>query len=74
MSRRRLRLLNEHFTLFLDFFLVAGGEFLVRVCRSSLKLNLSHDHRSTVVSFATSAPELIVSVQGALNGFLLDLL
>lgn len=51
-------------------FLVAGGEFLVRASVGlSLKLNLSRMIIGlTVVSFATSAPELIVSVQGALNG------
>ncbi|KQC33182.1 membrane protein [Nonlabens sp. YIK11] len=50
--------------------LVAGGEFLVRSSVGlSLKLNLSRMIIGlTVVSFATSAPELIVSVQGALNG------
>lgn len=52
-------------------FLVAGGELLVRSSVGlSLKLNLSRMIIGlTVVSFATSAPELIVSVQGALNGF-----
>ncbi|WP_194852040.1 calcium/sodium antiporter [Nonlabens antarcticus] len=50
--------------------LVIGGEFLVRSSVGlSLKLNLSRMIIGlTVVSFATSAPELIVSVQGALNG------
>jgi cation:H+ antiporter len=50
--------------------LVAGGEFLVRASVGlSLKLNLSRMIIGlTVVSFATSAPELIVSVQSALNG------
>ncbi len=51
--------------------LVAGGEFLVRSSVGlSLKLNLSRMIIGlTVVSFATSAPELIVSIQGALAGF-----
>ncbi|BAO55824.1 calcium/sodium antiporter [Nonlabens marinus] len=51
--------------------LVAGGEFLVRSSVGlSLKLNLSRMIIGlTVVSFATSAPELIVSIQGALSGF-----
>jgi cation:H+ antiporter len=51
--------------------LVAGGEFLVRSSVGlSLKLNLSKMIIGlTVVSFATSAPELIVSVQSALDGF-----
>lgn len=50
--------------------LVAGGELLVRSSVGlSLKLNLSRMIIGlTVVSFATSAPELIVSVQSALNG------
>lgn len=50
--------------------LVAGGEFLVRSSVGlSLKLNLSRMIVGlTVVSFATSAPELIVSIQSALNG------
>jgi cation:H+ antiporter len=51
--------------------LVIGGEFLVRSSVGlSLKLNLSKMIIGlTVVSFATSAPELIVSVQSALDGF-----
>ncbi|WP_431472106.1 calcium/sodium antiporter [Nonlabens sp. SCSIO 43208] len=50
--------------------LIVGGEFLVRSSVGlSLKLNLSRMIIGlTVVSFATSAPELIVSVQAALNG------
>lgn len=49
--------------------LVAGGEFLVRASVSlSFKLKLSRMVIGlTVVSFATSAPELIVSVQAALD-------
>lgn len=51
--------------------LVIGGEFLVRSSVGlSLKLNLSRMIIGlTVVSFATSAPELIVSIQSALDGF-----
>lgn len=51
--------------------LVLGGEFLVRSSVGlSIKLNLSKMIIGlTVVSFATSAPELIVSVQSAMNGF-----
>lgn len=51
--------------------LVVGGEFLVRSSIAiSLKLNLSRMIIGlTVVSFATSAPELLVSLQAALNGF-----
>ena len=50
--------------------LVIGGEFLVRSSVGlSLKLHLSRMIIGlTVVSFATSAPELIVSVQSALDG------
>lgn len=51
--------------------LIAGGEFLVRSSVGlSVKLNLSKMVIGlTVVSCATSAPELIVSVQSAINGF-----
>ena len=51
-------------------FLVVGGEFLVRSSVGlSFKLNLSKlVIGMTVVSFATSAPELIVSLQAALDG------
>jgi len=50
--------------------LVIGGEFLVRSAVGlSFKLNLSKlIIGMTVVSFATSAPELLVSLQAALNG------
>lgn len=51
--------------------LVIGGEFLVRSSVAlSLKLNISRMVIGlTVVSFATSAPELLVSLQAALDGF-----
>ncbi len=51
--------------------LVIGGEFLVRSSVAlSFKLKLSKMVIGlTVVSFATSAPELLVSLQAALNGF-----
>lgn len=51
--------------------LVIGGEFLVRASVAlSLKFNLSKMIIGlTVVSFATSAPELIVSINAALDGF-----
>ncbi|MEP2934869.1 MAG: calcium/sodium antiporter [Gilvibacter sp.] len=51
--------------------LVVGGEFLVRSSVAlSFKLKLSKMVIGlTVVSFATSAPELLVSVQAALGGF-----
>ena len=50
--------------------LVIGGEFLVRSSVGlSFKLKLSKlIIGMTVVSFATSAPELLVSLQAALNG------
>ncbi|MBA3986222.1 MAG: calcium/sodium antiporter [Flavobacteriales bacterium] len=51
--------------------LVVGGEFLVRSSVGlSFKLKLSKMVIGlTVVSFATSAPELLVSLQAALRGF-----
>ena len=51
--------------------LVVGGEFLVRAAVSiSFRLKLSRMVIGlTVVSFATSAPELLVSLQAALEGF-----
>ncbi|MEM7186671.1 MAG: calcium/sodium antiporter, partial [Bacteroidota bacterium] len=51
--------------------LVVGGEFLVRASISlSFRFNLSRMVIGlTVVSFATSLPELLVSVQAALDGF-----
>ncbi|MDN6280179.1 MAG: calcium/sodium antiporter [Psychroflexus sp.] len=51
--------------------LVVGGEFLVRSSVAlSFKLNISKMIIAlTVVSFSTSAPELIVSMQAALNGY-----
>lgn len=58
--------------IFLGFLLlVVGGEFLVRSSVAiSFRLNLSRMVIGlTVVSFATSAPELLVSLQAALNGF-----
>jgi cation:H+ antiporter len=58
--------------IFLGFLLlVIGGEFLVRSSVAlSFKLRLSKMVIGlTVVSFATSAPELLVSVQAAVNGF-----
>lgn len=51
--------------------LVVGGEFLVRAAVAlSFKFNISKMVIGlTVVSFATSAPELLVSLQAALEGF-----
>jgi cation:H+ antiporter len=50
--------------------LVIGGEFLVRASVAlSFKLNISKIVIGmTVVSFATSAPELLVSLNAALSG------
>ena len=56
--------------IFLGFLLlVVGGEFIVRSSVAlSLKFNISKFVIGmTVVSFATSLPELIVSVNAALN-------
>jgi cation:H+ antiporter len=52
------------------FLLVVGGEFLVRSSVGlSFKLNISKMVIGmTVVSFATSAPELLVSLQAAMDG------
>jgi cation:H+ antiporter len=51
--------------------LVIGGEFLVRSSVAlSLKFNISKMIIGlTVVSFATSSPELLVSLQAALSGY-----
>jgi cation:H+ antiporter len=51
--------------------LVIGGEYLVRSSVAlSFRFNISKMVIGlTVVSFATSAPELLVSIQAALNGF-----
>lgn len=51
--------------------LVIGGEFLVRAAVAlSFKFNVSRMVIGlTVVSFATSAPELLVSLQAAISGF-----
>ena len=57
--------------MFLGFvLLVVGGDFLVRAAVAlSLKLNISKMVIGlTVVSFATSLPELLVSLNAALNG------
>lgn len=53
------------------FLLVLGGDWLLKSSVAiSLKLNISKIVIGlTVVSFATSAPELIVSVKAALSGF-----
>ena len=63
--------MNIVFILFGLTLLVIGGEFLVRSSVAiSLKFHLSRMVIGlTVVSFATSAPELFVSVQAALDGY-----
>ena len=52
-------------------FLVGGGNLLLKSAVAlSLRLNISKIIIGmTIVSFATSAPELIVSIQAALDGF-----
>jgi cation:H+ antiporter len=52
-------------------FLILGGNWLLRSAVSlSLKLNISRIIIGmTVVSFATSAPELLVSINAAIEGF-----
>ncbi|MDH3699660.1 MAG: calcium/sodium antiporter, partial [Flavobacteriaceae bacterium] len=52
-------------------FLVAGGNLLLKSAVAlSLRLNISKIIIGmTIVSFATSAPELIVSIQAAMDGF-----
>lgn len=62
----------DYLLLFLGLaLLVVGGEFLVRSSVAiSFRLHISKMVIGlTVVSFATSAPELLVSLQAALNGF-----
>ena len=57
--------------IFIGFFLlVIGGQFIVRVSVAlSLRFNISKFVIGmTVVSFATSLPELIVSINAAVNG------
>ena len=53
------------------FFLIIGGNWLLKAAVTlSLRLNISKIVIGmTVVSFATSAPELIISIKSALNGF-----
>ena len=53
------------------FFLIKGGEFLFNGSLSaSIKLQIPRFIVGlTIVSFATSAPELVVSVQSAIKGF-----
>jgi|SRR6056300_1168061 len=62
----------EYIALFLGlFFLIKGGEYLFEGSLAvSMKLNIPRFIIGmTVVSFATSAPELVVSVQSAIMGY-----
>ena len=61
--------MNLLFIFFGFLFLVVGGEFIVRSSVAiSLKFNISRFVIGmTVVAFATSLPELIVSINAALN-------
>jgi cation:H+ antiporter len=63
-------LMSIPFLIFGFVLLVIGGDFLVRASVAlSLKLNFSKlVIGMTVVSFATSAPELLVSLNAALSG------
>ncbi len=62
---------NALFILLGLVFLVGGGNLLLKSAVAlSLRLNISKIIIGmTIVSFATSAPELIVSIQAALDGF-----
>jgi len=62
---------NPLFILAGLFLLILGGNWLLKAAVAlSLKLNIPKIVIGmTVVSFATSAPELIVSIQAALDGF-----
>ena len=77
---RLIFLFSQHFLIaVMDFLfiilglvlLVFGGDWLLKAAVGmSLRLNISKIVIGmTVVSFATSAPELIVSVQSAMAGF-----
>lgn len=63
-------MLNFSFVVFGLILLIAGGDYLLKSSVSlSLKLNISKlVIGMTVVSFATSAPELLVSVNAAISG------
>ncbi len=67
----RLDLQNYLFIILGLAFLILGGNWLLKAAVAlSLRLNIPRIIIGmTVVSFATSAPELIVSVQAALDGF-----
>lgn len=66
-----IRVMSVIFILVGLTLLVIGGEYLVRSSVAlSLRLHISKMVIGlTVVSFATSAPELLVSIQAALDGF-----
>lgn len=63
-------MLNFSFVVFGLLLLIAGGDYLLKSSVAlSLKLNISKlVIGMTVVSFATSAPELLVSVNAAISG------
>ncbi len=68
--RQKLKLMSVFYVIIGLILLVVGGEFLVRSSIGlSFKLSISKMVIGmTVVSFATSAPELLVSLQAALDG------
>jgi len=71
LRKKSIFMISSIVWVFLGFtLLVIGGEFLVRSSVAlSFKFNISKMVIGmTVVSFATSAPELLVSLQAALSG------
>jgi len=68
--RAKIKFMSIFYVIIGLALLVVGGEFLVRSSIGlSFKLNISKMVIGmTVVSFATSAPELLVSLQAALDG------
>lgn len=70
LSSQKIKFMSLIWVVLGLILLVVGGEFLVRASVSlSFKFNISKlVIGMTVVSFATSAPELLVSLQAALDG------
>ena len=70
LSSPKIRFMSFVWVILGLILLVVGGEFLVRASVAlSFKFNISKIVIGmTVVSFATSAPELLVSLQAALDG------
>lgn len=70
LSSQKIIFMSILFVILGFILLVVGGEFLVRSSVAlSFKFNISKMIIGmTVVSFATSAPELLVSLQAALSG------